>query len=93
LVQEEEDKVKRLAVKMMTGTLKPPSALKRVYRRIIKTAQIVEKYGGIAAFVIAEPTLKLKDVEDILEKYRILSDELVNEVIEVSRRNLRKRFL
>jgi ATP-dependent Lhr-like helicase len=93
LVQEEEDKVKRLAVRMMTGALKPPSALKRVYRRIIKTAQIVEKYGGIAAFVIAEPTLKLKDVEDILEKYRILSDELVNEVIEVSRRNLRKRFL
>ncbi|MEM3504467.1 MAG: hypothetical protein QW134_09635, partial [Nitrososphaeria archaeon] len=75
------------------GTLKPPKQLKRVYRRIVKTAQIIEKYGGIASFAIAEPTLTLKDVEEILEKHKIFSDELVNKIIEVSKRNLKKRFI
>ncbi|MEM2073419.1 MAG: DEAD/DEAH box helicase [Nitrososphaeria archaeon] len=93
LSQEDEEKIKRLAYKMKTGTLKPPKQLKRVYRRIVKTAQIIEKYGGIASFAIAEPTLTLKDVEEILEKHKIFSDELVNKIIEVSKRNLKKRFI
>ncbi|MEM4176045.1 MAG: DEAD/DEAH box helicase [Nitrososphaeria archaeon] len=93
LSQEDEEKIKRLAYKMKTGTIKPPKQLKRVYRRIVKTAQIIEKYGGIASFAIAEPTLTLKDVEEILEKHKIFSDELVNKIIEVSKRNLKKRFI
>ncbi|MEM4522594.1 MAG: DEAD/DEAH box helicase [Nitrososphaeria archaeon] len=93
LSQEDEEKIKRLAYKMKVGALKPPKQLKRVYRRIVKTAQIIEKYGGIASFAIAEPTLTLKDVEEILEKHKIFSDELVNKIIEVSKRNLKKRFI
>lgn len=93
LSQEDEEKIKRLAYRMRTGTLKPPTALKRIYRKVVKTAQMIEKYGGLASFVIAEPTLTLKDVEEILAKHKILRDELVNEIIEVSRKNLKKRFM
>lgn len=93
LSQEDEEKIKRLAHRMRLGAAKPPKQLKRIYRRITKTAQVIEKYGGIASFVLAEPTLTLKDVEEILEKHKILSDELVNRIIEVSKRNLKKRFI
>ncbi|MEM3872312.1 MAG: DEAD/DEAH box helicase [Nitrososphaeria archaeon] len=93
LSQEDEEKIKRLAYKMKVGALKPPKQLKRVYRRIVKTAQIIEKYGGIASFAIAEPTLTFKDVEEIMEKHKILSEELVNKIIEVSKRNLKRKFM
>ncbi|MEM3786490.1 MAG: DEAD/DEAH box helicase [Nitrososphaeria archaeon] len=93
LSQEDEEKIKRLAYKMKVGALKPPKQLKRVYRKIVKTAQIIEKYGGIASFAIAEPTLTFKDVEEIMEKHKILSEELVNKIIEVSKRNLKRKFM
>jgi len=93
LVQEDEEKVRRLANRMRAGALKPPTPLKRVYSRLVKTAQIFEKYGGLASIAMAEPTLTLKDVEAIMSKHRILSDELVSEIVEVSRRNLKKKFI
>ncbi|MCX8188309.1 MAG: DEAD/DEAH box helicase [Nitrososphaeria archaeon] len=93
LYQEDEEKIRKLTYRMKAGIREPPKQLKRMYSKIMKTAQVIEKYGGIASFVLAEPTLTLKDVEEILEKHKILSDELVNRIIELSKRNLRKRFM
>ena len=90
--QEEEERVKRLISRIRSGAEKPPISLRRTYKRIIDTSKLIEKYGGTAAFVLAERSLATADAESILEKHNIVSDELVQAIIDVSRKKMRKRF-
>lgn len=89
--QEDEEKVKRLAIKMRSDVSRPPANLKRTYKKIIVTSEILEKYGENAALVLAEKSLKIPEVKSVLDKNNKFSDELVQEVIEASRRRVRRR--
>ncbi len=60
------------------------------YKKIIVTSEIIEKYGGAAALVLAERSLKIPEVKSLLETNNKFSDELVQEVIQASRRRVRR---
>jgi ATP-dependent Lhr-like helicase len=89
---EEEERVKRLVLRLKSGASKPPASLRRTYKRIMDTSRLIEKYGGVAAFVLAERTLTTADVESILKKYAIVSDELIQAIVEASRKSVRRKL-
>lgn len=86
-----EEKIKRLAIKMRSDVSRPPANLKRIYKKIITTCELIEKYGGVAALVLAERSLRISEVKSMLEKKSAFSDELVQLVIEASKRKVRRK--
>ena len=89
--QEGEEKIKRLAIKMRSDVSRPPANLKRIYKKIITTCELIEKYGGVAALVLAERSLRISEVKSVLEIKSEFSDELVQLVIETSKRKVRRK--
>jgi len=89
---EEEEKVKRLISKLKGGASKPPISLRRIHRRIMDSSRLIEKYGGVAAFVLAERSLTVPDAESILQKHNKVSDELVQAIVEAGRKKMKKRL-
>jgi len=89
---EEEERVRRLVLRLKSGASKPPASLRRTYKRIMDTSRLIEKYGGVAAFVLAERTLTTADVESILKKYATVSDELIQAIVEASRKSVRRKL-
>jgi ATP-dependent Lhr-like helicase len=90
--QEEEERVKRLISRMRSGAEKPPISLRRTYKKIIDSSRLIEKYGGTATFVLAERSLAASDADSILEKHSALSDELVQAIIDASRKKIKRKF-
>jgi len=68
------------------------SASARREREILATSQLVEKYGKPAVVVLVSRNLSRKDVHEILEKHKRVSDDLVQDIIEGEKRALRRMF-
>jgi len=58
----------------------------------IKTAELMTKYGKLAAVVLAGKNLRLSDAENILGKAEGITDNLFELIVEAERRALRRRF-
>lgn len=64
----------------------------RVWREIIRSGSLIEKYGKVAAFILANQNLKIGQVEEILKLEDRLSGRLIQLIIEYERRNLLGKF-
>jgi len=60
--------------------------MKTIFKRIAKTAELLEKYGRDAAIVLAGRGLSLKTVEKILLKSRVAGEDIVKMVVDAERR-------
>jgi ATP-dependent Lhr-like helicase len=62
--------------------------MRTVFKKIAKTAELLEKYGGDAALALAGRGLSLKTVEKILVRRSITGEDLVKLIVDAERRRL-----
>lgn len=66
---------------------------RRLLRKALKAANLVERYGKPAAFVLAGRGVSPEDAEEILREVSVIGDKLAELVIDAERNALRRRFL
>lgn len=86
----EERQVERLLEKAGRAT---SYADRRLLKRALKMAALVEQYGKAAAFVLAGRGVDADDAELMLLRAPKIGDELAELVVEAEREALRRRFL
>jgi len=87
--REDEEKVRRLAVRMRASG-RPPAGLRALHRRIAETAELFEERGGVVAFILAERMLRVSDAVSLLREHREVSDELVWRIVETVKEKMRR---
>lgn len=60
--------------------------MKTVFKKIVRTAELLEKYGGDAALALAGRRLSLKTVEKILVRRNATGKDLVKLIVDAERR-------
>ncbi len=64
----------------------------KLHKQALQTAQLIEKYGKVAALALCARKVQPSDVREVLEKQPRLSDEFYELVLEVERKAISKRF-
>jgi ATP-dependent Lhr-like helicase len=64
----------------------------KLHKQALQTAQLIEKYGKVAALALCARKVQPSDVREVLEKQPRLSDEFYELVLEVERKAMSKRF-
>jgi ATP-dependent Lhr-like helicase len=64
----------------------------KLHKQALQTAQLIAKYGKVAALALCARKVQPSDVREILEKQPRLSDEFYELVLEVERKAMSKRF-
>ncbi len=64
----------------------------KLHRQALQTAQLIEKYGKVAALALCARKIQPPDVREVLEKHSRLSDEFYEHILEVERKAMSKRF-
>jgi ATP-dependent Lhr-like helicase len=64
----------------------------RLHKQALQTAQLIAKYGKVAALALCARKVQPSDVREVLEKQSKLSDEFYESILEVERKAMSKRF-
>jgi ATP-dependent Lhr-like helicase len=64
----------------------------RLHKQALQTAQLIAKYGKVAALALCARKVQPSDVSEVLEKQPRLSDEFYERILEVERKAMSKRF-
>jgi len=64
--------------------------MKMVFRKIAKTAELLEKYGGDAALALAGRGLSLKTVEKILLRKSATGEDIVKLIVDAERKRFQR---
>jgi ATP-dependent Lhr-like helicase len=64
----------------------------KLHKQALQTAQLIAKYGKVAALALCARKVQPPDVSEVLEKQPRLSDEFYELVLEVERKAMSKRF-
>ncbi|MDW8033560.1 MAG: DEAD/DEAH box helicase [Nitrososphaerota archaeon] len=64
--------------------------IKSVFKKIVKTAELLEKYGVDAALALAGRGLSLKTVEKILVRRTVTGEDITKMIVDAERRRLQK---
>jgi len=64
----------------------------KLHKHALQTAQLIEKYGKMAALALCARKVQPSDVREVLEKHPKLSDEFYERILEVERKAMSKRF-
>jgi ATP-dependent Lhr-like helicase len=64
----------------------------KLHTQALQTAQLIAKYGKVAALALCARKVQPPDVREILEKQSRLSDEFYELILEVERKAMSKRF-
>lgn len=64
----------------------------KLHKQALQTAQLIAKYGKVAALALCARKVQPSDVTEVLEKQPRLSDEFYELVLEVERKAMSKRF-
>jgi len=65
----------------------------RVLREVIKSAELIKRYGKTAALALCGRGLRVEDVREILKHEHNVSEHLIELIIQAEKRALRRRFL
>ncbi len=65
----------------------------RLVKDALATARLIERYGKVAAIVLAGRGLTHRDAEEILSKAHEFNDKLIHMIIDAERKALRRRFI
>lgn len=63
---------------------------KAIFKRVVKTAELLERYGKDAATALAGRGLSLKTVEKILMRRSVTGEDLVKMIVDAERRRFHK---
>ena len=66
---------------------------RKIKREALKTAQLLAKYGKLAAVILSGRKVRTSDAKKILEKEKTPSDRFYELILEVERKKLSERFL
>jgi ATP-dependent Lhr-like helicase len=89
LLKIEEEKALSIAEKQNT---KLSASEERLRDRAIQTAQLIEKYGKVAAVALSARRIQPSDVRVVAQEEARLSDRFYELVIEAERKAMSKRF-
>jgi ATP-dependent Lhr-like helicase len=64
----------------------------KIKRQAAKTARLLSKYGKASAVSLCGRNLKVHDVEEILEKEKMLSDHFFELITEAEKKSLKRKF-
>ncbi len=65
----------------------------RIIQEVKESAQLIERYGKIAALVLSGRGLSVRDAKHILERESKLSEKLIELIIQAEKEALKRRFL
>ena len=91
LVDLYEEKVAKVAEKMRKGS-KLSKNEQRIADRIIRSAELVERYGKKAVVALVAKGLRYDEVEEILEEAKEMNDDFFQAIVEAEKRALKRRF-
>jgi ATP-dependent Lhr-like helicase len=89
LLKVEEEKALAMAEK---GNEKLTKNEEKLHNQALQTAQLIEKYGKVAAVALSARRIQPTDVRAVLEKESKLNDRFYELVIEEEREAMSKRF-
>ena len=89
LLKVEEDKALPIIEKKGEKLTKSEEKL---HKQALQTAQLIEKYGKVAALALCARKVQSSDLREVLEKHHRLNDEFYEHVLEVERKAMSKRF-
>jgi ATP-dependent Lhr-like helicase len=87
-----EESVHRLSESMRVDRGKPPKRFRRMARRITGSAEIYLEYGFPAAVVLAGRGIRPSEAKEILQHDKVISERLIEQVLEAEKRALRRRY-
>lgn len=93
LADEAEEKVRQLAEKVHMGRDTVPQRYRRLYKRVLGTAQLFTQHKFTAAMVLAAKGLRLSDAQEILKEQTVSQDKFVELILDAERKALKRRFL
>ncbi len=89
VLDEDERIIKRIVAKKASKLTKEEE---EVVNKAIRRAELVEKYGKLAAIALAGRRLRVKDVESILRRINVECDAFYEKIIEAERNALKRSF-
>jgi len=89
LLKAEEEKVLPIIDKKGEKLTKGEEKL---HKQALQTAQLIAKYGKVAALALCARRVQPSDVREVLEKQPKPSDEFYERILEVERKAMSKRF-
>jgi len=89
LLKVEEEKVLPIIEKKGEKLTKGEEKL---HKQALQTAQLIAKYGKVAALALCARRVQPSDVREVLEKQPKNSDEFYERILEVERKAMSKRF-
>ena len=89
LLGDEEEKVRALVEKRGRKLTKSEITLKE---KAEKTARLISAFGKTAALALCARRVRLKDVEEVVQQEKDLSDRFFELVVEAERKALSRRF-
>ena len=89
LLKVEEEKVLPIIEKKGEKLTKGEEKL---HKQALQTAQLIAKYGKVAALALCARRVQPSDVREVLEKQPKNSDEFYERILEVERKAMNKRF-
>ncbi len=89
VLNEDERVIRRMISKKLSRLSREEE---EIVRRAQKRAELVEKYGRLAAIALAGRRLRVKDVEPILRRIRVECDAFYEKILEAERNALRRSF-
>jgi hypothetical protein len=60
--------------------------------RTLKTSELVQKHGAVAAIALASRHLRLSEVEELISDAEELDDQLIDRIVEAERKALTRQI-
>ena len=65
---------------------------KKNYSKLLKTSQLIEKYGYLALFALSATGLSYKDVKEILKSHKEINDLFLEDLVKKEKEALARKF-
>ncbi len=90
--EDMEESVRRLGERMRVDRQKAPKRYRRMHRRIMGSAELYQKYGFPAVFVLSGRGIWVSDADGILKREKVISEKLIDMVLEGEKKSMKRRY-
>jgi hypothetical protein len=90
--EDMDESVRRLGERMRVDRQKAPKRYRRMHRRIMGSAELYQKYGFPAVFVLAGRGIWVSDADGILNREKVISEKLIDMVLEGEKKAMKRRY-
>ncbi|MFQ6134792.1 MAG: hypothetical protein ACE5KU_03120, partial [Nitrososphaerales archaeon] len=90
--EDTEEAVRRLCERMRVDRPRAPKRYRRMHRRIMGSAELYRRYGFPTVFVLAGRRIRVSDADAILKREKVVSERLIDMVLEGEKKALKRRY-